>query len=152
MLTKQEKKIIKDEFINLENFIMFYNDLEMYNNNKKGLDLYFDLTPFTSKGIVTGVFALVNYDEDKNIMNVDVICQNAHRYLEVKGYYKRHILELRDELIAQQDERDNKNFEFIISKPFLLAVENNVITFLRPLDFNHYETYIPILDKILSNN
>ena len=39
MLTKQEKKIIKDEFINLENFIMFYNDLEMYNNNKKGLDL-----------------------------------------------------------------------------------------------------------------
>ena len=62
MLTKQEKKIIKDEFINLENFIMFYNDLEIYNNNKKGLDLYFDLTPFTSKGIVTGVFALVNYE------------------------------------------------------------------------------------------
>ncbi len=152
MLTEQEKKLIEKEFKSIDNFIMFYRDLALYNDNTQGIDIQFDLTPFSSNGITTGIMALVNYNADEDIMNVDMVCQNAHRYFKVDDCYKDQILEIRADLKKSDDERDNDNFEFLIPKPFLLKVENNVITYLKPMSFENYETYAPILEKLLEDN
>lgn len=149
MLTKEERKIIEDNFITEKNCLTFFGDLcQLQEEENQPQDV--DLRNYSSDGITTGIITRVSYREESNVITMDVICEGLHRYLDLHTDYIYELLTIRDDLINAGDTRDNENFEFLIPKPFLIEVENNVIVKLIPLDTELYNSCYTIFEKLMA--
>lgn len=149
MLTSNEKKIVKENFENEKNCLTFFGDVAQLQEENAGNPQEVDLQNFTSDGTITGIVTNVNYNQENGTMTLDMICEGSHRYLMLDNAYKSELLKIRNDLIKSGDTRDNVNFEFIISKPFLLKVVDNLIIELKPLDTKLYESTYYIFEKLM---
>lgn len=149
MLNVNEKKIVKEKFGSEKNCLMFYGDLLQLQEENAGNPQEVDLQNFTSDGTITGIVTKVNYNQENGTMILDMICEGSHRYFNLDRIYISQLLKIRDELIESNDTRDNANFEFIIPKPFLLKVVDNLIVELKPLDFELYKSAYSIFEKLM---
>ena len=151
MLTREERKIVEDNFINEKNCLTFFGDLcQLQEEKYQPQDV--DLRNYSSDGITTGIITRVNYKEELNVMTMDVICDGSHRYLDLDADYIYELLRIRDDLISKGDSRDNENFEFLIPKPFLIEVENNLIVKLTPLNPELYNSCYSIFEKLMTED
>jgi len=149
MLNANEEKYVKENFGNEKNCLMFFADLSQLQEENAGHPQDVDLQSFTSDGTITGIVTNVNYNQDNSTMSLDVICEGSHRYLDLDCVYVSELLKIRNSLIKSGDTRDNANFEFIISKPFLLKVVDSSIVEFKPLDVKLYESSYSIFEKLM---
>lgn len=152
-LSKKEIDFISEKFGNVENFVSFYEDKLLFDlQMEKQIPINVDLTPYSSKGIVTGL--LISIREEENKFKVDMLVNGSYRVFDIEDCWAENFVRVKNQLLENANDcnwsvENINNYKFAQNKPFLLIVENNVITKINPLDFNLYESCIDMWMKIV---
>lgn len=151
-LSENEVNFICENFGSIENFDSFYKDKLLFDlQTEKKSPMNIDLTPYSSDGVVTGLFISMRTEENK--LKVDMLVRGSYRVFDIEDCCAENFIKVKKQLLEDVENccwsvEDINNFIFVQKKPFLLTVENNIITNIKPLDFALYENCIELWKKI----
>lgn len=143
-------KLIKENFKNEANLLKFFADLCQLQEEENGATIDIDFKNYSSDGYTTGIIISAIYADDTFKLNV--ITEGYHRYFTTDENITYTILDAQKRFLSDCDVNEKdffEKFEFLIRKPFLINITDNIVDYLIPINPELYNDCFPLFLKLM---
>ena len=155
-LSRNELKFVLKNFRSIKNFVSFFEDKWLFDlQSDKKAPINVDLSPYSSNRMVTGF--LISIRKEENQFKADMLVGGNYREFDIGDECMMNFKKARKQILKDKDNcslsvKEIINYKFAQNKPFLIKVEDNVITTIKPLDISFYNSCMDMWLRVSCNS